>query len=121
LILGRRRHILIYRQVRQKRRDFCAGHLVGMSFVVEEDVTLNPSDIGFLRANRVVLEPDGIAHLVKQFLGTVFHGSHLTRLKSPATELAHWGGEYYETECPAIDVRWGMAEGHPCRSLGNSA
>jgi hypothetical protein len=41
---------------------------------VEENVTLNPGDIGFLRANRVVLEPDGIAHLVKQFLRTVCHG-----------------------------------------------
>jgi hypothetical protein len=92
-----------------------------MSFIVEENVALNPGDIGFLRANRVVLEPDGIAHLVKQFLGTVFHGWHLTRLKSTTTELAHWGGEYYEAECPAIDVRWVMADGHPCLSLGHSA
>jgi hypothetical protein len=72
-ILGRRRHLLIYRQVCQKCRDFWANHLVEMSFVVEENVTLKPSDLRFLRANRVLLEPDGIAHLVKQFRATVLH------------------------------------------------
>jgi hypothetical protein len=65
---------LIDCQVRQKRRDFCAGHLIGMSFVVEENIKLNSSDIGFLRAHRVVREPDGIAHPVKPCLGAVFHG-----------------------------------------------
>jgi hypothetical protein len=32
---------------------------MGMSLIVEENVTLNPGDVGFLSMNRIVLEPDG--------------------------------------------------------------
>jgi hypothetical protein len=39
------------RQVCQKRLDLCVSHLVRMSFVVEENVALNPGHIGFLRAH----------------------------------------------------------------------
>ena len=74
LILGRRRHVLLDDQVCQKRLDFCARHLVGMAWVMEEHVTCHPGDLGFLRTNRGVLEPDGIAHVVKKLLGTGLHG-----------------------------------------------
>lgn len=41
---------------------------------MEENVTPNLGDIGFLRAYRVVLEPDRIAHVVEKLFGTLFHG-----------------------------------------------
>jgi hypothetical protein len=47
LILGRRRDVLLHGQVCQKRLDFCASHLMGMAFVMEENVTFNPGHIGF--------------------------------------------------------------------------
>jgi hypothetical protein len=43
-----------------------------MTRVVEENRPFNPGDRGFLSANRVVREPDGIAHVVEKFLGAVF-------------------------------------------------
>src|SRR6266511_4696459 len=80
LVLSRHRDLLMHRQVRQKRLNFSASHLVGTSFVVEENVPLEPGDVRFLSTNRIVLESYGIANLVEKFLGTSFHGLHLIGL-----------------------------------------
>ena len=72
LILGRRSHLLIGDQVRQKGLEGCASQLARMSFVMEENITFNPGDRGFLRVNRVVREPDGLAHVVEKCFETVF-------------------------------------------------
>jgi hypothetical protein len=74
LILGRRRGLLMNGQVRPTRLDFRAGHLVGIAFVLEENLPFNPGDIGFRPTNRLVLEPHGIAHGGKTFLRTVWQG-----------------------------------------------
>ena len=60
--------------MRQKALDGCAGHLVGRWCVVKERVLFNAGDRGFLRADRIVLEPDGLAYVVTRFLGTVIDG-----------------------------------------------
>jgi hypothetical protein len=78
LIVGRRRHLLIDSQVRQKRLDGCTSQLVRRCLVMEENIACDPRDVGFFWTNRLVLEPDGIADLVKQSLRTVFQGYHLT-------------------------------------------
>ena len=38
---------------------------------MKERVLFNAGDRGFLRVDRIVLEPDGLAYVVTWFLGTV--------------------------------------------------
>jgi len=40
-------------------------HLSRVSFVVEQDVTLDPGDVGLFGANGIVLETYGLANLVQ--------------------------------------------------------
>ena len=53
------------------------GHQAGdnarnkSSFVVEEHILCNLGDKGFLRAHRLVFEPDGIAYMVETCLGAM--------------------------------------------------
>jgi len=44
-----------------------------MSFLLEQNVATNEVDVVLLGAVGVVLEPNGIAHLVKQLSRTWFH------------------------------------------------
>jgi len=41
---------------------------------VKERVLCNPGDRGFLRADRIVVEPDGLVYVLTRFLGTVVDG-----------------------------------------------
>jgi hypothetical protein len=42
-------------------------------FVVKKDVAANPLHIGFFGAARVMLDANGIAHLVKELFGWSLH------------------------------------------------
>jgi hypothetical protein len=99
LIVGGRRDVLLDSHVCEKRRDVCAGHRVGMAFLVEEHELCNPGHIGCLRANRLVLEPDSLAHRVKKLLGTVFHDGHFTQLYARTTDCARWGNSCNGERC----------------------
>jgi hypothetical protein len=39
----------------EKDLDFGDAHLSGMPLVVEQDVTLDPRDVGFFGANRIIV------------------------------------------------------------------
>jgi len=44
-----------------------------MAFVVEEDVTLDPVNVALFCAMGMMFALNGLANLVKEFLGTLFH------------------------------------------------
>jgi len=46
-----------------------------MPFVVEQDVTLDPRDVGFLGANRIVLALDGLTDTSTSLVEELFLGS----------------------------------------------
>src|SRR5438034_1172789 len=50
----------------QERGDVGRSHLSRVALVVEEDVSLDPVDVGLLRAAAVVSGPDNIAHAVEK-------------------------------------------------------
>lgn len=50
----------------EERGDFGLAHLQRVALAVKVDKTLDPLDVGLLRARAVVPPPDGIAHLVEQ-------------------------------------------------------
>src|SRR6266850_5525599 len=87
------------------RRTRRQGHQAGdntrnnSSFVVEEHVLCNPGDKGFFRAHRLVFEPDGIAYLVKPFLGMVFYEGHLTPQNPTIPDCRRWGSSCDEGRC----------------------
>ncbi len=53
----------------QKSRDFCAAHIFGMMFMVKQNKATDPLDVGLLVLVRLVLNADGIADAIEQFLG----------------------------------------------------
>lgn len=44
-----------------------------MSLVVEQNIALDPGDVGFLCAQGVVLAPHSVTDLIQQLLGALFH------------------------------------------------
>jgi hypothetical protein len=79
------------------------AHVLGMAFVVEKDMTTNPLDVGLFGAIGVVLETNEFANLVKQFLGSGFHGGFieknhetLTCMKLYKGRLTLWQSDYTE-------------------------
>ncbi len=65
--------MLFDRQVGQKGFDLRASHFSRVPLVVKEDVTLDPVDVARLGASGVMAQLKGVADLVEQFLGAVFH------------------------------------------------
>lgn len=61
------RELLIFGKVRLKGFDFGEAHFFGVTFVVEEDVFCDPMNIRFAGAFRIMLEANGVHHLVEQF------------------------------------------------------
>jgi hypothetical protein len=57
----------------EKGLNFCAAHVQGILLVVEEDVAFGPGDVGGLSTYGIVLETEGITHLVKKFLRALCH------------------------------------------------
>lgn len=53
--------------MRQERGYFRFGHLVGMTFAMEENVALDPVDVSLLSANAEMLAPNHVTHLIEQF------------------------------------------------------
>ena len=67
--------MLIYGEVGKEGLYLSGSHVFGMPFVVEKDVTLDPTDVGLFGANRIMLETNGITYTIEQLLGTFFHFS----------------------------------------------
>lgn len=53
----------------QKGFDLSAAPLTGAPFLVKQDVTLNPGDVGLLGADRAVFQSYGVTDPIEQFLG----------------------------------------------------
>jgi hypothetical protein len=73
LVLCRSSRVFLYGQVGEKLADFLLTHFQRMLFVVIENKALGPVDVGLLGAVGIVLEPNCIAHLVEQLLGSLCH------------------------------------------------
>jgi hypothetical protein len=78
--VGGGRDLRLEREMRQKRLDVGASHSLGMACVVEEHVPVDPGDLGLLCLKRIVLEAYGVAHVIKQYLGTWFRGPYLPNI-----------------------------------------
>ena len=71
-----RGYILIFCEVGEKGFNLCGAHFGGVAFVVKEDIAPGPMSLGFFGAIGIMLQPDGIAKLIKQFFG--FWGKLIT-------------------------------------------
>jgi len=60
--------LLIYGQVGEKGLDFGVAHLGGMAFVVEQDVAPDPVHVGFLGADGIPAQAEGLAEAVGELL-----------------------------------------------------
>ena len=76
LVLGGGGYVLMRRQVGQEGFYLRHAHLLGMEFIMEEDVAPDPVHVGLFGADGIVLELDGIAHLIQEFLGALFRTWH---------------------------------------------
>lgn len=76
LVLSGRGYILIFCEVGEKGFNLCGAHFGGVAFVVKEDIAPGPMSLGFFGAIGIMLQPDGIAKLIKQFFG--FWGKLIT-------------------------------------------
>ena len=56
-------------QVGEKGLDFRRTHVLGMAFVVQQDVARDPADVGLFGAVGVMFQAQGVAHLVQKSLG----------------------------------------------------
>jgi hypothetical protein len=80
-VLGRCGDMALLGQVSQKSFDLRGAHVFGMAFVVKQDVTLDPIDIGLFGAIGIMLCAQSFADtfdklsasLVEQFGGLCFH------------------------------------------------
>lgn len=72
LVLGGGGDIALGREVDDELLDFGDSHFTRMPFVVEQDVTADPVEVGFFGAQGVVFSADGVADLVEEFF--VFGG-----------------------------------------------
>ena len=61
----------------EKGRNLRGGHVAGVAFIVEEDVTFDPLDISLFSVNGVMFSSQGVTHLVQQFFGA-FVGVHIS-------------------------------------------
>ena len=66
LILGRRRHVALGSEMRQKRFDFRRPHVARMPLAVPEHEASRPVDISLLGADRIVLHANAFAYLIQQ-------------------------------------------------------
>jgi hypothetical protein len=62
LVLRRRRHPTLHRQVREKSRHLVGTHGLRMPLAMEQDETPRPVDIRLLGADRIVQHAHPIAH-----------------------------------------------------------
>ena len=59
----------------EKGLDFGDAHFTWELFIVEQDVALDPGDVGLFGTDGLVFEPDGLSDLVEEFLGPSLHYS----------------------------------------------
>src|SRR5581483_6629047 len=78
LTLGRRAHILICGQGRQKRVHFLRSHRRWMPLVVEEDESFDPADVRLFRPPAVVSSADCSANAIEKF--RLLHSPRLPRI-----------------------------------------
>src|SRR4029453_313834 len=60
LILRRAGHLAGHGEMGQKRLDLRGPHLLGVAFVVEQDIASHPVEVGAFGTNRVVFAPDDV-------------------------------------------------------------
>ena len=114
LVLGGGRDLLLHREVRQKGLDVRGSHVLGMALIVEENVSFDPGDIGLLCMKRVMLQADGIAHVVKpvSWDGVPWLTPHTTAVYS--NRDARLGAtRAMKEETPAGAVRGGLPHENP--------
>ncbi len=56
--------------------DFGRAHFGRVTLTVKQNETTNPLNLGFFRAIGIMLEPNGIANLVKELSGRVLHDGY---------------------------------------------
>ena len=56
--MGREGNLFVNGQIGKEGFDFCYTHVFGMAFVMKEDESPDPGDVGLLSANRVVPQGD---------------------------------------------------------------
>jgi len=66
LVLGRGRHLVVNGKGGQECRDLGGAQLSRVALAVEEDVPLDPMDVGLLGATTVVSGADGLADLIEK-------------------------------------------------------
>lgn len=72
LVLRRRRHLAVHRQVREERLDLGGRHVSGMALVVKQDESPYPEQVLLLGAIAVMQRAQLVAHLFEQ-PGPGFH------------------------------------------------
>lgn len=72
LMLRGRRHMALHGHVRQKCFAFLTPHLFGMAFLMKQNKTSRPIDVGIFRTDRVMLRVQDVPPLVEQLLGSLF-------------------------------------------------
>ena len=55
-------------QMSEERLNLSTAHLLGMAYVVEEDISFDPVHIAFFRASRIMFALDSFANHVRSFL-----------------------------------------------------
>ena len=65
LVLGGGGNAAFASEVEEVGLDFGGAHFEGVAFFVEEDVAAHPFEVGLFGAVGVVLEAEGVLHLVE--------------------------------------------------------
>lgn len=66
LVLGRSGYLPVRREMREELADLIRAHLRGVALAVEEDEALDPVDVGALRADAIMPEPQGSPDLLEE-------------------------------------------------------
>jgi len=65
LILRRRRHVFVHRQIRRKSPDFVRAHLFRMPDIVKENILLS-INTGLFRSKTVTASPHNVTDLIEK-------------------------------------------------------
>jgi hypothetical protein len=72
LVLGGGGNFVLDGEMGEEGFDFGYAHILGMAFVMEEDETPDPLDVGFFGLIGVVFEPEGFTDAIEKFFGLGF-------------------------------------------------
>ena len=97
LVLSGSGDVLVEREIRKERLNFGSAHFAGMTFLVEEDITYDPANVGVFRVDRVVLHAENFADLVEEFGFGI--GDDLGLRKRRFSSAARTVGESVRSNC----------------------